>query len=132
MYKKCVLILKTQCYFELARVVNDWICFFDVGSDIKSKLEEELDIVVQVDIDKDSKIRIISKEEIKDKLWRSPDYADACMMRCYFSLIYDYEAPEEEIKNEPKKLYENWKTFEEIMMMDQFEIDDENVFERIR
>ena len=123
--------LKTQCYFELARVVNDWICYFDVDSEIKDKLSEELDIIVQVDIDKDSKVKIISKEEIKDKLWRSPDYSDACMMRCYFSLIYDYEAPEEQQEQAPWMLYD-WKTFEQFMEMEEYKDSEENLFDRIR
>lgn len=123
--------LKTQCYFELARVVNDWICYFDLDSDIQTKLEEELDIIVQVDIDKDSKIRIISKEDIKNKLWRSPDFSDACMMRCWFNLIYDYEAPEELIKEEPKMLYDG-KTFEQFMWIEEIEEQDDYLFQRIR
>jgi len=35
-------------------------------------------------------------------------------MRCWFNLIYDYEAPEELIKEEPKMLYDG-KTFEQFM-----------------
>lgn len=35
---------------------------------MRNKLVEELDVVVQVDMDKDSKIKIISKEEVKGKL----------------------------------------------------------------
>lgn len=124
--------LKTQCYFELARVVNDWICYFDLDSDIRENLIEELDILVQINLDDDNKIKIISKEDIKEKIGRSPDYSDACMMRCYFSLIYDYEAPEEEIKQAPWKVYDNWKTFEEIMFMIEPSEEDENVFDRIR
>lgn len=54
-------------------------------------LVSELDIVVQVDIDKDSKIRIISKEDVKDKIGRSPDFADSLMMRAYFELLKDPE-----------------------------------------
>lgn len=123
---------KTQCYFELARAVNNGICYFDVDSDIRGKLEEELDIIVQIDIDKDSKVRIISKEEMKDKLWRSPDFADACMMRCEFSLIYDYEAEQEEAEKIQWRVYDNGQTFEQIMMMEEIEIDAENLFERIR
>jgi len=57
--------------------------------EIKSKLCEELDVVVQVDMDKDSKIRIISKEDVKEKIGRSPDYSDACMFRCYFNLVFE-------------------------------------------
>ena len=75
--------LKTQCYFYLARYVNEW--------QIKiipecPKLIEELDIVVQIDMDKDGKEKIIRKEDIKAKLWRSPDYSDAMMMRMFYEI----------------------------------------------
>ncbi len=86
--------LKTQCYFELARVVNDNIMYINIPE--QSKIEEELDIIVQIDLDKDSKIRIISKDDIKEKLWRSPDYSDTLMMRMYFVLIYEWIPQEQE------------------------------------
>ena len=123
--------LKTQCYFLLALILNDNRMYFDVDDTIKDKLIEELDIVVQVDIDKDSKIKIISKEDIKNKLWRSPDYADAVMLRMFFELIYDYEAPEEIIKEEPKMLYDG-KTFEQFMGIEEMEEQDDDLFQRIR
>jgi hypothetical protein len=41
-----------------------------VNLDVKAfnLLSEELDIIVQIDLEKDSKIRIISKDKIKEKL----------------------------------------------------------------
>jgi hypothetical protein len=53
------------------------------------------------------------------------------MMRCWYNLIYDYEAPEEIIKEEPKMLYD-WKTFEQFMWMEELEESEENLFDRIR
>lgn len=123
---------KTQCYFELARAVNDNICFFDVEDDIKNLLIEELDIIVQIDIDKDWKVRIISKEDIKAKLWRSPDYSDACMMRCYFELVYGWIENIEEQPNYRDKEYQlNWKwyTMRELIWTDEeIEQDDTTIF----
>ena len=130
--KRNYVNLKTQCYFELARIVNDGICYFDVDSDIRNNLSEELDIIVQIDIDSDSKVRIISKEDIKEKIGRSPDYSDACMMRCYFSFIYDYEREEEITLINDKRVYEWWKTFDEIMMIDVAEYEDDKILDRIR
>lgn len=75
--------LKTQCYFVLADTIKKiWIS----DSSIKEALSEELDIIVQTKIDSDTKLSIISKEDIKEKLWRSPDYADALMMRMYYEI----------------------------------------------
>jgi hypothetical protein len=75
--------LKTQCYFELQRQIKN-ISISDES--IKDKLSSELDVIVQTHLDKDAKITIISKDEMKEKLGRSPDYADALMMRMYYEL----------------------------------------------
>lgn len=119
--------LKTQCYFELARIVNDWICYFDVDLEIKDWLIEELDIIIQINLDDDNKIKIIPKDEIKEKLGRSPDYSDACMMRCYFELVYEWL--EEEILepiHRPAEYTYLWKSFtlEELMSESYEERDD--------
>ena len=119
--------IKTQCYFELARVVNDKLMYIDCDAKIQSDIIEELDIVVQVDIDKDSKIKIISKEDIKDKLWRSPDYADALMMRMYFNLIFEWiEQIEEEPEYRGREYESEWKMFtlDELMEEVDLQIDD--------
>ena len=47
---------------------------------------EELEMIKQVDVDSDKSFRIISKEEIKEALGRSPDFADSIMMRVYGDL----------------------------------------------
>lgn len=85
--------LKTQCYFKLADKVNKGeIGICDVGEDIKDLIIEDLEQISQKDIDKDGKITLIGKEEIKEKLGRSTDYSDALMMRCWFDLE-DYYTP---------------------------------------
>jgi len=85
--------LKTQCYFKLAEYVNDSkIGCYDLPESIKNGIIEDLEQVAQKDIDKDeNKIRLIGKEEIKEKLGRSPDYGDAFMMRMYFELSSNYK-----------------------------------------
>jgi len=37
--------------------------------------------------DNDQKIRLESKDEMKERLWRSPDYADAIMLRMHFEVM---------------------------------------------
>ena len=61
--------LKTQCYFALAKVVNEELLkiMYDEVS-FKNKLIEELDVVVEVDMDKDGKVKLIKKEDVKMKL----------------------------------------------------------------
>lgn len=77
--------LKTQCYDILAKRVNDGLIYIKDAS-IREKLIEEMDVMCYVDIDKDDKIKITSKDRIKEQIGRSPDYADALMMRMFFDL----------------------------------------------
>jgi len=106
--------LKTQCYFELARQVKN-ISIRDES--IREKLIEELDVIVQTHLDSDTKISIIPKEDIKEKIWRSPDYSDAMMMR----MIYELGKTEEE-KEEEKNAYEH-EMDEEIFWRDEVVIE---------
>lgn len=79
--------LKSQCYFELANKVNRHkISVKDCGIITQEKITEELEVIKQKDIDKDTKLAVIPKDEMKELLGRSPDYADAMMMRMYFEL----------------------------------------------
>lgn len=116
--------LKTQCYFELAKHINDNKLYIDCDNIIKDALIEELDIIVQVDLDKDGKIRIISKEDIKAKLWRSPDFSDALMMRFYFEIIYLW-LEQEDIPPQFRDKEYNGKTIKELMEEDDGEEKDD-------
>lgn len=107
--------LKTQCYFELARQIKN-ISIRDES--IREKLIEELDVIVQTKLDSDTKISIIPKEEIKEKIWRSPDFSDAMMMR----MIYELGKTEEEKEEEEKNKYDH-EMDEEIFGRDEIVID---------
>ncbi len=85
--------LKTQCYFKLAEVVNKGkIGCYDVPQEIKEWITRDLEqIKVQtattsINVLKEGKLSIISKEKIREALGRSTDFSDAMMMRCYFDL----------------------------------------------
>lgn len=79
--------LKTQCYFEFARLINDGkIGIEGITTSDKEKLIEELEQIKQKDIDKDNKISLVGKEIIKENIGRSPDISDALMMRMYYEL----------------------------------------------
>jgi hypothetical protein len=41
---------------------------------------------VEVWLDQDGKVKIIKKEDMIAKLWRSPDVADMVMMRMFYEL----------------------------------------------
>ncbi len=82
--------LKTQCYDILSTRINtNMIYISDVS--IREVLLEELDVMCYIDKDKDTKIKITPKDAIKVAINRSPDYADALMMRCWFDLYMSDE-----------------------------------------
>lgn len=81
--------LKSQCYFHYAQKVENGetgISDDSLSRDSKDEITEELSAIKQVDADKDGKIRVNGKDDIKATIGRSPDYADALMMRSYFEL----------------------------------------------
>lgn len=84
--------LKTQCYYHSAEVVNNAEIFiepqvadFPIGlKTFREYLSEELRAVKRDKVDADGKKKIISKQQMKNILGRSPDCADAFMMREFF------------------------------------------------
>ena len=78
--------LKSQCYYDFANQVNKGLVYINTdSSEIKQSIIAEFEMVKQYDIDKDSKLAITPKEKIKSLLGRSPDIADALIMRSYFN-----------------------------------------------
>jgi len=79
--------LQTQCSYLLADKVNTHQIGIETSNEaFKNELTEELEQIKSKDRDKDGKLKIIPKDEVKIVLGRSPDYADALMMRMYFEL----------------------------------------------
>lgn len=89
--------LKTQCSYLLADKVNTHGIAIDLfvvteaegitPEVYKQHLIEELEQIKAKDPDSDEKkLQIIPKEEVKEKIRRSPDYADPMVMRMYFEL----------------------------------------------
>lgn len=79
--------LKTQLYFKLAELINEGDITTAKGAFSDSEAEElakELEPVKRTNIDKDAKISMTSKSEIKQILQRSPDYSDALAYLMYF------------------------------------------------
>lgn len=77
--------LKSQCYYKFAEKVNSGEIYIEDDT-YKDTIVQELEVVAMKDIDKDNKLAIIGKEKIKEFIGRSPDIADALMMRIYFEL----------------------------------------------
>lgn len=80
--------LKSQCYFRLAKRVNENGIFLDCEDPgIRQMIIEELEAIKQKNMDSDMKRGVIPKEDMKELIGRSPDFADTMMMREYFELI---------------------------------------------
>lgn len=91
--------LKTQCYYLLSDYINDHKIAIDCQDIvIKDLLTEELEQVKSKDPDKDTKMQIVPKDEVKEIIGRSPDYSDTLMMRMIFEL--------KKVSSEPAK---QWK-----------------------
>lgn len=79
--------LKSQCYFALAKRINNGEVYIDCQDiEVKKLIIEELEYVKQYNMDKDGKKQVLPKDKIKEQLGRSPDFADTLMMREWFSL----------------------------------------------
>ena len=80
--------LKSQCYFFLAQMVNEnkISIYSDIPIKYKELIIEDLEQIKRKDADKDGKLAVIPKEEMKEILGRSTDIGDAIMMRMWFLL----------------------------------------------
>lgn len=78
--------LKTQCYFRLKYLMEKRQIRINTSWELKDKIQVELDNIIVKDFEWENKVRLESKEDMKKRLWHSPDYADAIMMRMYRTL----------------------------------------------
>lgn len=78
---------RSQIYYHLRKVINDYEIFADVPPQYKRLLEDELNATLKAETTSSGKLRIIPKDAIKAKIKRSPDFADMVAMRSVFDLI---------------------------------------------
>jgi phage terminase large subunit len=79
--------LKSQSYVKLSDLVKEGKISINVlDSSLVEELTQELLTVKLKDVDKDNKVSVISKDEQKKVLGKSPDLSDSLMMRMYFEL----------------------------------------------
>lgn len=77
--------LKSECAFKLAELVNARKLRIVCTEAQRERIIEELGVLKQVHIDADTRRKgIISKEEMKETLRRSPDYLDMLIMAMLF------------------------------------------------
>ncbi len=76
--------IKTQCYYKLAEVISTNSLLIQpnvLNESNKQKLTEELGQVKSIDITTEGKKQILSKDQTKKHLGRSPDLSDCLMLR---------------------------------------------------
>jgi phage terminase large subunit len=79
--------LKTQCHYLLADKINNNGVFVNCNDPtIQNDITQELEQIKGKNIDKDGKIQMVGKDEVKKNLGRSPDYSDTLAFRCWFEL----------------------------------------------
>jgi phage terminase large subunit len=80
--------LKSECGFLLASYINQRKMKVICTQEQKQRIIEELGVLKSKNIDADEKRKyIISKEEMKELLGRSPDYLDMLIMGMYFEIM---------------------------------------------
>lgn len=80
--------LKSQAHFTFADFVNNHKLAIkaDISEETKSQIIQELEVVRSKDEVIEGKLQVESKEMVKELIGRSPDIADALIMRMYFEL----------------------------------------------
>ena len=79
--------LKSQCYVKLSELFKEGKISLNIMDPATiDELTQELLAVKLKDIDKDNKVAVQSKDEMKKILGKSPDLSDALMMRMYFEV----------------------------------------------
>jgi phage terminase large subunit len=84
LHEQNFLNLKSQCYVKLSDMFRDNKISINISEpSIVDDLTQELLGVKLKNLDKDNKVQVQSKEEMKRLLGKSPDLSDCMMMRMY-------------------------------------------------
>lgn len=78
--------LRTQCLYYLADHINKNKLYVKTDPSRINVIIEELEQIKSDINDGDSKLKVISKDDVKSNIGRSPDYSDTLSMRMYFEL----------------------------------------------
>lgn len=79
--------LKSQCYVKLSEMFKEGKISLNIMDPATiDELTQELLSIKLKDVDRDNKVAVQSKEEMKKVLGKSPDLSDALMMGMYFHI----------------------------------------------
>ena len=77
--------LKDQCAYKLAEMINKREIYLIYTPEVAELIKQEVGVLKADDIDADTKKKkIISKDDMKGLLGRSPDFLDWLILRMYF------------------------------------------------
>lgn len=77
--------LKSECYFKAAEYVNQ-NKIYNADKSFSEKFIQEAEQIRKIASPDDNKLRVERKEDLKERLKRSPDFWDSFMMRMIFEL----------------------------------------------
>lgn len=77
--------LKAQCYYYLAQDVKNNVIFVE-DKQYRKQIIEELEQINKLPLADDGKITLEKKQDLRERLGRSPDFADMMMMRKLFDI----------------------------------------------
>jgi hypothetical protein len=87
LHKQNFINLKSQCYVKLSQMFKEGLISVNISEPaLVDDLTQELLAVKLKDVDKDNKVSVASKDEMKKILGKSPDLSDAFMMRMYYEI----------------------------------------------
>lgn len=81
--------LKSQCSYKLADMVNSRQLAIRAPISVTHKeyIIADLEQIKSKNADRDKKREVVSKDEVKEHLGRSPDFGDMIMMRMFFEVM---------------------------------------------
>jgi len=77
--------LKAQCYYYFAEACKNSEMLIQ-EKNYRNQIIQELEQINRMPLDDEGKFSLEKKEKIRERIGRSPDFADALMMRFYFEL----------------------------------------------
>lgn len=79
--------LRAQCAYHLAtKAAAREVAISEEDLAVREEIAQDLQQIKRRDADKDGKLKISKKEDMKQNLGRSPDVGDTLLMRSYFDL----------------------------------------------
>jgi hypothetical protein len=101
--------LKSQCGYYLADKINQHQTSSSNHDDREIIIEDLSALLVEKDIEKEGKLQLKPKEEVKDSLGRSPDYGDTYIMRAWFDLFEMADKGDGEEEKQVSEFYQKLK-----------------------